>query len=197
MTAPMTAPSSPLLIGLGGFPEAGKDAFAEFLRDDFGFEIFGMSDALLEALLILDPLVAIDDGLTVRDIVDRYGYAKAKALYPEFRRLLRALGTDVGREMLGQDVWLRPTANKILSRLRDGIPCVLTGIRFPNEMDWLRAAAGYAVWVDRPGKATDAHVSDVALGPEDFDLILSNDGTLQDLRGRVAALYARLNADRI
>lgn len=188
----MTTPSSPLLIGLGGFPESGKDTVAEFLRDDFGFEIFGMSDTLRDTLSLLDPIVSVEGGLTARQAVERYGYAGAKARFPEYRRLLRVLGTEIGRDMLGPAVWLRPTANKILARLRDGVPCVLTGVRFSNEMDWLRAASGHAVWVDRPGKETATHVSDLSLGPEHFDLLLANDGDLLHLRTMTHVLYRGL-----
>ena len=54
----------------------------------------------------------------------------------KLRRLLQRMGTEVGRELFGQDFWVELAMRKL-----DG-PTVFTDCRFPNEY-WALAAAGF------------------------------------------------------
>ena len=94
------AKKRPRLIGLGGKLRAGKDAVADYLEEHHDFVKMGMSDALNDALLKLNPYIPTEriyaDGEWVvpagihryQDLYDEVGYVEAKK-NPEVRRLLR------------------------------------------------------------------------------------------------------------
>lgn len=183
------------VIGLGGRLRSGKDEVADYLVREHGFVKIGMSDALHEAMLALNPLVPINAaasftggvyGEFVRysQLVGQIGYVEAKK-NPEVRSLLQRLGTEVGRNMVGENTWVNISARKIDDYLRADQPVVLTGLRFPNELTMIRQFAGRAVWINRPGVEASAsaasHASENGVSPNLFDSVIENDGTLEDL----------------
>lgn len=175
-----------MIIGLGGYATSGKDAVADLLCENHRYRKTYMSKPLEAALLALDPLVEAGDAYPVRySLVHRLEGYDASKRHPEVRRLLQNLGTEVGRAMLGENVWV-DLAFAEVARLHDGSHVAITGIRFRNELDAVRARGGLAVWVDRGLEPVNGHASDNTLGPLDFDVILKNDGTLDDLERRVA-----------
>lgn len=190
-----------LVIGMGGKLRAGKDAVADRLVEVHGFKKLGMSDVLNEAMLLIDPIVhptghivGTVQPLRYSEIVERYGYVEAKTR-PEVRRLLQKLGTEVGRNMLGENVWVNALARKIDDHLYADQSVVVTGIRFPNELAMIRQFAGEGLWVDRPGLDSDSpastHASENGVSAEDFDRIITNDGTLEQLYATVDAFMER------
>lgn len=166
-----------MIIGLSGYKQSGKDALADELVK-LGFVKLGMSDILHECMLTLDPIVQVKNGGVVRysTLVDEVGYVAAKEV-PEVRRLLQAFGTDVGRKMLGENVWADAVALK-LDRMTGDV--VVTGIRFPNEAQIIEDR-GLLVRVERPGFTGDAHESEHALDDYPFPMVIQNDGPLERL----------------
>lgn len=151
----------PILIGLGGKLRAGKDALADRLVSNYGFEKLNMSDPLAKALYTLNPWIPTteleiqDDGSSIggfaryRDISDAIGYTETKKNL-EARRLLQALGTEVGRDQISETIWTDIAARHIEEIRSQGVPVAITGIRYPNELEMIRAAGGIAIWMERP-----------------------------------------------
>lgn len=199
------------LIGLGGRLRSGKDTVADHLVSRYGFIKIGMSEPLNDALLTLNPLIPVNAhedqtaiGLTgqfVRysDLIDRVGYVEAKR-NPEVRALLQRLGTDVGRKLIDENVWVDMMARIVTDHLDAGTPVVVTGIRYLNEVDVIRDMLGSSWWVSRPitsiGVAADqilAHESERGVNEADFDKVIRNDGTLDELYRSVdLMLYATM-----
>lgn len=202
--------SSPL-IGLGGRLRSGKDVVADRLVAEHGYVKLGMSDALHEAMLAIDPIVVVDEfvqypegapgygwntpraKMRYSELVEGVGYVEAKKR-PEVRRLLQNLGTEVGRNMIGENVWVDIMARKIDDHRGAGHPVVVTGIRFPNEVQMIEALFGQAVWLERPGtqaptEGTAAHASENSVSASDFHWTLHNDSTLAALEAKTD-LYA-------
>jgi hypothetical protein len=191
---------SPTLIGLGGHLRSGKDAVADHLVEKHGFVKLGMSDALHEAMLAIDPVIwptstagyeSAEEVWRYSEAIAEWGYVRTKEMFPEARRLLQKLGTEVGRNMVGENVWVNIMARKIDDHRGAGHPVVVTGIRFPNEVQMIRELGGRSVWIDRPNLATRgaiaAHASENSVGEQDFDGLIVNDGTLEDLYEQVGA----------
>lgn len=185
--------TTPTLIGLGGLLRSGKDAVADHLTAAHGFVKIGMSDALHIALLTLDPMIDTT-GKRYSTLIAEVGYVEAKTL-PEVRSLLQRLGTEVGREMIGQNVWSDITAARVDKLLAAGQPVVVTGIRYPNELQMIRALGGRTMWVARPGVEAPAgmagHTSENSVAATDFEGVIDNSGTLDDLYRTVDALLTR------
>lgn len=184
---------SPLIVGVGGFATAGKDSFvAGFVGKpdptykkqwDYSY----MSAPLERSLRTLNPIVDYwiteDRAVPIRfaELCDDVGYDAAKK-NPEVRRLLITMGTEVGRDQFDPDLWVKIAEKRMLEAVRRGENFALTGIRFRNELSMLATYNAVTVWIDRPGVTAVAnHQSENTLGPEDFDHVIVNDGTIDDL----------------
>lgn len=113
---------------------------------------------------------------------------------------LQILGTDAFRAHVGEDVWVNSFQRR---RIAGGCKPTLTpDDRFPNETASVKASAGVAVYVDRPGYKgrNDGRASDHASENTKtdfvaaFDFHVSNDGNLEDLREKALILWPRIKA---
>jgi hypothetical protein len=194
-----------MILGLGGFAEAGKDAFAERLETKHGWVRCGCSSGLEKALLILNPWVpvchAFADGKFLgedftdgrygmeryQDLHARIGYAASKE-NPEVRRLFQTLGTDVGRNLLGNErIWIDWLFKNVVQPARiEQKNVVITGVRYPQELDAIHYHSGWDLWIQRGDKGPlNDHSSEHSLGIDDFSGVFRNDGTLDDLNKSV------------
>jgi hypothetical protein len=175
-----------LFFGLGGYAKAGKDALADALVEYEDFNKQFMSAALRQSLITLNPWVTQRQEFVAAQRYAEHeriaGSYEASKENPEVRRLLQVMGTEVGRQMFGEDVWVDWLRQKVFELREAGTSVVVTGIRYKNELDWVREELGMTVWVERPGiEPVNEHSSDNTLGPEDFDITVMNDGSLSDL----------------
>lgn len=79
------------------------------------------------------------------------------------RFFMQRLGTEFGRELIGDDLWLRAFRHRVDTLPRD-VPVVVDDARFPNEFAIIREMGGIVVYIDRDGCKTGEHAS------EQFDL---------------------------
>jgi hypothetical protein len=174
----------PQYIGLHGFAGAGKDTVAKIL-EKYGYTRVAFGDKLREALYVLNPLVEEGYGgveYRVQYLVDKYGWDSVKRNSPEVRRLLQVLGTEVGREMIDQNVWV----NSVFKALEEDKKYVFTDVRFVNEHQAIDSRLGLLVKIDRPGVGpVNDHKSDKGLPDQWFDASIVNDGTIEDLNTKV------------
>ena len=165
-----------MIIGLSGYARSGKDTVAGLLPD---YKRRAFADVLRDALYRLNPYLR--GNFTVADLVDEYGWEVAKS-DNEVRRLLQVLGTEVGRKMIDNDVWVQIATRDILKE--DDI--VFTDVRFPNEAEAIKALGGTVWRIERPGiQAINGHASETAMDDWPFDATITNDGTLEDLQAQV------------
>lgn len=184
------------VVFLGGKKASGKDTFAEMLKkslEEKGVDvsIHGMSDPLLEALLRIDPLINNDSyGLIrVSDFSKRinYDYVKMKE-DKEVRRLLQVIGTDVVRDMINEDAWVDIAKNKIKKNIESNKLSILTGIRFPNELNMKKCFPNSLdIYIERSFNANneesiEKHSSELSLSRDDFSLIIENNEDLNSLK---------------
>jgi hypothetical protein len=189
--------SLPSIIGLNGVARAGKDTVAEILHSLYGYEVLSFSTALNNALIALNPIVDVtlhplpDSGISAKpvyykDLEASVGYEQAKE-NSEVRRLLQTFGTEVGRKMFGEDVWVEA----LFRQVKPGTFIAISNVRFPNEYNAVKERGG-AVWrVERPGYTpANGHISDTALDGYDFDQVIQNDSSVPALADKVIDLLA-------
>jgi hypothetical protein len=181
------------IVGYAGRARSGKNAAAQFSVQDWGAQQYAWADNLRKALLTLDPMVEAENTCArLSRIIEFLGWDKAKVDIPEIRRLMQVFGTEVGRQIVGPNVWVDSLLRKIEQEKPD--VAVITDCRFPNELAAIRDRGGYTVWVERPGiEAVNGHVSESSIGPEDCTHVIKNDGDLINLRQRVYNLHERFN----
>lgn len=179
----------PQFIGLHGYAGVGKDEVAKILSE-YGYERKAFADVLREALYVLNPMVTADSygrPFYVKDIVDELGWDQAKRDEPEIRRMLQVLGTEVGRRMIGQNVWV----DAVFKSLDPAKKYVFTDVRFENEHQAIDSRLGTLIKINRPGVGpVNDHPSDAGLPDKWFDTIINNDGTLKDLHTKVRDVLA-------
>jgi hypothetical protein len=178
-----------MLIGLTGLAGSGKSTVGNILQELCGFTQLYFAEPVYQAVWELNPMVCTDYRTEtyqrLQELVEAIGWDKAKRTYPEVRRFLKILGTEIGRTMIGIDIWIN-----ILEEKRQSLPIdtnvVITDVRFPNE-DWYVHNSGGSLWrVTRPGiKLDDSHSSE--LGQKDLqeDYTLRNNGDLTSLYEKV------------
>ncbi|MFD4542433.1 hypothetical protein [Streptomyces bauhiniae] len=182
------------LIGFAGIARSGKDTAAQALLDS-GWTRRAFADNVRAILLAMNPVLdepSYSRGFTsLRYEVDHYGWDAVREMYPEVRKYLQRLGTEGGRGVLGENVWV----GALFRDFETWGPAVITDVRFPNEADAIRERGGLVVAIRRPGQAPISeaqHVSETALRGYLFDDVILNDGSVAQLHDRVRQLIPLL-----
>lgn len=106
-----------------------------------------------------------------------------------YRKLLQDLGTEVGRGYKSS-IWLDVMDHKAETAKANGIGLfIVTDVRFRNEFDHLKAAGYFMVRVTRDSQLSLNHSSETeqeSIKDTEFNAVIRNDGTLDDLRGNVS-----------
>lgn len=181
----------PLLIACSGYAQAGKDTVGNYLVKEYGYTRMAFADKLREGLLLLNPTVQMqEEYYPLQTLVTNLGWEIAKTTVPEVRSLLQRFGTDVGRALVGPDIWI-----KLLFRDWDEeMPIVITDCRFPNEAKGTLLRGGRVIRINREGyRPINAHPSEQALDAYDFDAYLNNDGSFSDLFVQVDHMMRRFH----
>jgi hypothetical protein len=154
-----------------------------------------------EAILDIDFNVVIKSismGFKVigRDLQDELG-AKAvselmRGLSVEYnkndgfsmRQLMQIVGTDIGCNVLGKDIWLNFMLDVWLKSLQKGIYeyFIVTDCRQSHEIQMFRAMQANILHVNRTCiNSTDTHITEVGIEPLKNEQIIENSTTLDDL----------------
>lgn len=191
----------PLIVGFAGRMRSGKDTAARFLAG-VGFYHASFATAIKDFTYALNPIIPVSvnikggpiptEYVRLAEVVDAEGWEAAKDHHPEVRKLLQRCGTDAGRKIIGDRVWVDTAMN----RLPPSMDVTFSDVRFPNEADAIRAWGGILIRIDRPdtpGLPGEAHPSESALDDYPFHATVVNDGTVADLHAKVtvALLTAR------
>jgi hypothetical protein len=196
-----------MIIGLLGFIGSGKGtaggilvennftslSFAGSLKDAVS-SIFGWDRALLEG--------DTEESRAFRETVDDFWSAKFnKPITPRY--ILQYFGTEVCRQNLLDDIWVRSLERKIQQYEN----VVVTDVRFKNEISFLKSIGAVFVQIDRAETRPEWFSFLEFLNPSTFeayansqnihkseydwygnsliDYIIENNGTLQELELKV------------
>jgi hypothetical protein len=172
-------------IGLSGWAKSGKDTIANYLVEHHGYKRVSFADPMREALLRLNPSVPyMGHYMRLSAVVDFRGWDDAKREVPEIRELLQRFGTEVGREMFGENFWV----DLAISKIQPGDKIVFADVRYQNEANAVRKLGGSVVRVTRDGvNPANSHHSEHDLNDYEFDLVITNNGSIEDLLNLVGS----------
>ena len=195
-----------MIIGICGFIGSGKDTvadylvnFHEFRRESFAntlkdavAAVFGWDRTLLEG--------RTKEAREWREQVDPWWAERLAMPTLTPRWVLQYWGTEVCRKAFHDDIWIASLENKIRNS-KDNV--VISDCRFPNEIASIRSAGGTIVWVQRGDlpdwydvavaanqghnyavqdlKMRKIHASETAWVGTDFDVVVDNNGSIDDL----------------
>lgn len=187
-----------MLIGLSGFKGSGKDAAADTLVKHLGFKRIALADPVREVAYAINPYIyspSTGGAYRLQELVDRRGWDRCKREFPEVRRLLQAIGTEAGRNVLYEDLWIDiaekrhpEIEGRFFQELGQQDRIVITDVRLDNECQWILGEGGVIWWVDQPGLGgDDSHVTEAGIPRKYASVFIDNSGTLEDLRRNVLA----------
>jgi hypothetical protein len=168
------------VVGVSGYARSGKDTIADYLVEHYGYEKVSFSTPMKEAMYRLNPRITVNEvvNTALRVGVDVYDWEGLKERSPDIRGLLQRFGTEVGREMFGEDFWVDYALNSIV----DGTKVVIADVRYPNEANAIKALGGKVFRVERDGVGpANEHASENALEGYEFDGTIHNWGTIEGL----------------
>lgn len=182
-----------IVIGLNGYAQSGKDTLAAYLVKNHNFKRIAFADRLREALYRLNPAVSIGKNGThvrLKTIVDGTDWDTAKR-FADVRQMLQRIGTEVGREMFGQNFWVEQVRKEVEQYDR----VVITDCRFPNEGEFVREIGGYVVRIERNAvKPVNSHCSEKPLDENLIDFRVDNNSTVESLHNIATCLLKRIEA---
>ena len=195
-----------MIIGICGFIGSGKDTvadylvnFHEFRRESFAStlkdavaNVFGWDRTMLEG--------RTKEAREWREQVDPWWAERLDMPTLTPRWVLQYWGTEVCRRSFHDDIWIASLENKIRNS-KDNV--VISDCRFPNEISAIKNAGGTIVWVQRGAlpewyehavsankgsnlainemKRLGIHASEWAWLGSKFDIIIDNNGTIDQL----------------
>jgi hypothetical protein len=202
-----------MIIGVCGFIGSGKDTVADYLVNFHEFRRESFASTLKDAVAAVfgwDRTML--EGRTAearewREQVDPWWAERLAMPTLTPRWVLQYWGTEVGRRSFHDDIWIASLENK-LRNSKDSI--VVSDCRFPNEIDSIKKLGGKIIWVQRgelPSwydlaleankgsnialnglKAAKIHASEWSWIGHEFDAILDNNGTIEELYRQIKNL---------
>lgn len=163
------------IIGLVGKIGSGKTAVAKILEENLGFKMFAFADPVKETL-IKAGLVTHEEAYITKP--------------PRCRELMQKIGTDIFREQVSPDFWIKKTAEEITkyceSKDEDtNINIVIHDVRFLNEARAISSANGILIRIVGKHTEPDSHISETEQELIRCDRILTNLGTIEELKNSV------------
>jgi hypothetical protein len=199
------------IIGIVGFIGSGKDTVADYLVNFHRFKRESFANSLKDAASVVfgwnrELLEGRTNQSRIwRETKDEW-WSKRLGCEVTPRWVLQYWGTEVVRKHFHDDMWIASLENRLRSSKDD---IVITDCRFPNEITAIRSAGGQVVRIKRgpePAWFDDAksmnkgpsrnmswalskhnieklgvHASETAWVGQKFDVVVNNDGTLDEL----------------
>jgi hypothetical protein len=196
--------TTPVLLGLAGGRGSGKDTAADRVRSwcvgrDLSFCRRSFADKIKHsAALALGFEVAESDAVVIMDSLKELGEIttvipnQSVAYTIDGRTFLQRYGTESHRDLFGYDFWvhaLLPNSSdeetKWHSNFLNADVCVIADVRFENEAERIRKLGGQVWQIIREAEHEDSHISEVGIPASLVDLIIPNNGTLEQFHDEI------------
>jgi len=179
-----------MIIGLCGLAGSGKDSVSAILSRRHGFAAISFAGPIYRAVSEITGLPPAR--LKDRDQKER----PIPWIGKSPRELLQTLGTEWGRNMVREDIWVRIAMWRASEHEREGRHVAITDVRFANEAEAIRHAGGYVWRVERPGAglagAAGGHSSELGIPDRLVNQVVRNAGSLDDLEEAVNSAFHSL-----
>jgi hypothetical protein len=189
-----------MLVAFSGLKGAGKDTAADVLVSEYGFTRVAFADAVREMALVIDPWIPYAgeyNTLPLSELIADAGWDWAKREVPEVRRLLQVIGTEAGRMLFGENVWVELLQRRFPDLTDPDSLYVITDCRFDNEVDFVRNNGGCLIWIERPGLTSDGHASESTHISRLASIILHNRTDLDDFRQSVRVAMDHMGGELV
>lgn len=185
-----------ILLAMYGKARSGKDTAADYLAKELGLYKYAFAEPLKTMLKSV--------------FGDHFHEGDRSGICPEtgksYREMMQTLGTEWGREMMTEDVWINLVQKK-WEWVKDGCPVetnlgtmrsfefgghgtygmILSDLRFDSEAEWVKSQGGIVIEIKRCDEPTRepvgvaGHVSEAGIRDSLIDLLVVNHDTLETL----------------
>jgi hypothetical protein len=107
------------------------------------------------------------------------------------RKMMQTFGV-FAREAWGKDFWIDLWQNQVAKSISWNI--IVDDLRMPNEYERMKAMGAILIKVVRPNADVVTHATEGQLDDCKFDHVITNDGTLAELKASVAEVLYKLGA---
>lgn len=173
------------VIGVVGSAGHGKSSVSGFIVDHFDFIEMSFAEPIKIACMHIFDL-RVDQ---LHDRVLKEQKDNRWDLSP--REMFQKLGTDFGRDMISEDIWIQNLESRIINAIKDKKNVVVSDVRFHNEADFLRQRFNaQIIRVHRPtfdclNINQAKHISEIAGVSIHADYNIYNTASLEDLEKSV------------
>jgi hypothetical protein len=106
------------------------------------------------------------------------------------REVYQSLGTDWGRNMIGENIWVNAGRSRIETLLGDVESDIIRGIviddiRFDNEAELVRNMGGVVIEITRSSVPQMEHSSEAGISRDLIDYSFANEGDISTLQHQV------------
>lgn len=170
------------VIGFMGKMRAGKDTAADSLAREHMFHRMSFADSLKAMLAAGFPGIDFNGG-------DREAAIEWLGKSP--RQLMQTLGTEWGRELAHQNLWVLLLNERWkAAKQENALGLVISDVRFPNEAEWVLQQGGLLIEIVRPGRhPISGHASETSNLDHLPKVRITNDGTVPQLRAKARQAY--------
>jgi hypothetical protein len=213
------------LIGVCGLISSGKDTIADYLCNFKGFRRESFASSLKDAVsMVFGWDRTMLEGRTKearewREQVDPWWSQRLDMPHLTPRWVLQYWGTEVCRKSFHDDIWIASLENKLRNSQDD---IVISDCRFPNEIKSIKSAGGIVIRVVRGPEPEwfklaehansgapngfwsgaelakfNIHASETAWVGTEFDHIIDNNSSIQDLYDQVKGLIRSPEPDHL
>lgn len=136
--------------------------------------------------------IGLDDYFNINfsDLINPLFTIKGMSPALKIRDIMQFIGTDVGRKVLGEDIWVNIAKLKILNKINVNGICYVSDVRFYNECEAIKDLGGKVILINRPNISIPEHESEeINIAPH---YIIDNDKKLSNLFYKVLRLTYEL-----
>lgn len=181
------------LIGVTGLMGSGKDTISNMIlkmKPDV-FRLRAFAAPLKQALIAMFGWTAeqIEDRKFKEEEDPDWGFSPRKAM--------QLLGTEYGRQLLRDDIWVHAAKNFHKRSLMENRGTIMTDVRFNNEVDWIRSEPNsviiHVIDPEHDYTIEPKHVSERGVSRHESDVVIVNDKRLgfDALKQSLSALVTR------
>lgn len=170
------------IIGFTGQPSSGKDTCFGLLNDRYRVFRFAFADELRQQCEC--AWNSVNGRIRPWDFLSK----------EQQRPLLQVWGTEMGRDLFGEDKWLRRL--KIVLPQLPSSTAVVTDVRFDNEARFIKESGGKVFKLYRYNlREQNSHVSNKGVSDAFISGHISNLGTIEDLMGSLLSALKKENIE--
>ncbi len=133
----------PLIFGISGLARCGKDTFAKYLSLKLKKHQYPVSTVSFASAVKKDLDKFTKESLNISSFTEN---KKEKEI---IRPLLVSYATDVCRNKIDKDFWIKKVSKRIENSVENKIIILIPDVRYGNEAKWIKKMGGYVIHIHR------------------------------------------------